>query len=76
LRETDPKKQRYAILIQVDDNKLEKKDKPINEPIQFLVGKEQLRYEIVVNKIEKDRIYGYLSAPKNKVLAAERPVLR
>jgi hypothetical protein len=76
LRETDTKKQRYAIVIQVDDKKLEKKDKLINEPIQFLVGNEQLRYEIVVNKVEKDRIVGYLSTPKNKALAAERPALR
>ena len=76
LREADAKKQRYAIIIQVDDSKLEKKDKLINEPIQFLVGNDQLRYEIVVNKVEKDRIRGYLSAPKNKVLAAEKPVLR
>ena len=76
LREADTKKQKYNIIIQVDDKRLEKKDKLINEPIQFLVGNEQLRYEIVVNKVEKDRVIGYLSAPKNKVLAAERPVLR
>jgi|SRR5688572_7654586 len=76
LREADTKKQKYNIIIQVDDKRLEKKDKPINEPIQFLVGAEQLRYEIVVNKVDKDRIIGYLSTPKNKVLAAERPVLR
>jgi chromosome segregation ATPase len=76
LREADTKKQRYGIVIQVDDSKLEKKDKLINEPVQFLVGSDQLRYEIVVNKVEKDTIRGYLSTPKNKVLAAERPVLR
>jgi len=76
LRETDAKKQKYGIIIQVDDSKLEKRDKLINEPVQFLVGTDQLRYEVVVNKVEKDRIRGYLSAPKNKVLAAEKPVLR
>ena len=76
LREADTKKQRYNIIIQVDDKRLEKKDRLTNEPIQFLVGSEQLRYEIVVNKVEKDRVIGYLSAPKNKTLAAERPVLR
>ena len=76
LRNTDTKKQKYGIIVQVDDKKLEKKDKLINEPVQFLVGREQLRYEIVVNRVEKDRIVGYLSTPKNKVLAAERPVLR
>lgn len=76
LNDADPKKQRYGIVIQVDDSKLEKRDKLINEPVQFLVGKEQLRYEIVVNKVEKDRIVGYLSTPKNKVLSAERPTLK
>ncbi len=76
LRNTDTKRQKYGIIIQVDDKKLEKKDRLINEPVQFLVGSDQLRYEIVVNKVEKDRIVGYLSTPKNKVLAAERPVLR
>lgn len=76
LRDVDPKKQKYGIMIQVDDNKLEKRDKLINEPVQFLVGKEQLRYEIVVNKVDKDVIRGYLSTPKNKALAAERPVLK
>ena len=74
LRAADVKKQQYGIIIQADDNKLEKKDRPINEPVQFLVG--NVRYEIVVNKVEKDRIRGYLSTPKNKVLSAERPVLR
>jgi len=76
LRETDTKKKRYDIVIQVDDSKLEKKDRLINEPLQFLVGADQQRYEIVVNKVEKDRIVGYLSTPKNKALSAERPATR
>jgi hypothetical protein len=76
LRDTDAKKQKYAVLIQVDDSKLEKKDKTANEPVQFLVGREKLRYELVVNFIDKDRIRGYLSAPKDKALSAERPNFR
>jgi hypothetical protein len=76
LRETDTKKQRYNIVIQVDDNKLEKKDRLANEPVQFLVGKDKQRYEIVVNAVDKDRVRGYLSTPKDKVLSAERPELR
>jgi len=76
LNDADPKKGRYAIVIQVDDSNLVKKDKIVNEPVQFLVGKDQLRYEIVVNKIEKDKVVGYLSTPKNKVLSAERPALK
>ena len=76
LMKADPKNHKYSIAIQVDDNRLEKKDRTTNEPVQFLVGRNQLRYEVVVNSVDKDRIRGYLSAPKDKVLAAEVPTLR
>ena len=42
------------------------KDRVANEPLQFLVGREQLRYEVVVNFVDKDQIRGYISAPKDK----------
>jgi chromosome segregation ATPase len=76
LRKTDPKRAKYDVLIQVDDSKLEKKERTANEPVQFLVGRDKLRYELVVNFVDKDRIKGYLSTPKDKVLAAERPQFR
>jgi len=76
LTKADPKNHKYSIAIQVDDNRLEKKDRTTNEPVQFLVGRDQLRYEVVVNSVDKDRIRGYLSAPKDKALAAEVPTLR
>jgi len=76
LRKTDPKKSKYDMLIQVDDSKLEKKDRTANEPVQFLVGRDKLRYEVVVNYVDKDRIRGYLSTPKDKVLSAEKPAFR
>jgi hypothetical protein len=76
LRRTDPKKAKYDVLIQVDDSRLEKKDQNPNSPIQFLVGRDKLRYEVVVNFIDKDKVSGYLSTPKDKVLSAERPQFR
>jgi chromosome segregation ATPase len=76
LRRTDPKNAKYDMLIQVDDSRLEKKDRTANEPVQFLVGRDKLRYEVVVNYVDKDRVRGYLSAPKDKALAAERPQFR
>ena len=76
LNDTDPKKNKYAVTIQVDDNRLDKKDLTINQPVQFLVGRDKLRYELVVNIVDKDKIRGYLSAPKDKALAAERPAYR
>ena len=76
LLKTDTKKHKYNVAIQVDDNRLEKKDRTTNEPVQFLVGRDQLRYEVVVNVVDKDRIVGYVSTPKDKVLAAEAPRFR
>lgn len=69
---TDQKKKKFDMRIVVDDNSLDKKDRTVNEPIQFLVGRTKLRYEIVVNEVQKDRIVGYLSTPKDKGLSAER----
>jgi hypothetical protein len=76
LKDTDVKKQKYNVTIHVDDARLEKRDRTANEPVQFLVGRDKLRYEVVVNFVDKDRIRGYVSAPKDKVLAAERPAFR
>jgi septal ring factor EnvC (AmiA/AmiB activator) len=76
LESTDVKNRRYDVTIQVDDNRLKKPDRLVNEPIQFLVGRDKLRYELVVNTVDKDRIRGYLSVPKDKVLSAEKPAFR
>ncbi len=72
LRNTDVKKGKFTMDVLVDDNKLEKKDRSVNEPLQFLVGKNRLRYELVVNWVQKDKAGGYLSIPKDKSLAAEK----
>jgi chromosome segregation ATPase len=65
LKRTDPKKNKYTIDLVADDKKVEKKDKGINEPVQFMVAKAPGRpYEIVVNEVKKDVIVGYLSTPK------------
>jgi hypothetical protein len=76
LSKTDPKNRKYSVTIQVDDNRLEKRDRTTNEPVQFLVGRDELRYEMVVNSVDKDRIRGYVSVPKDKVLSAEGPRLK
>lgn len=72
LTKTDPKKGKYTVQIVVDDNTLEKKDRTINEPVQFLVGRNRVRYELVFNWVQKDSAGGYLAIPKEKTAAAER----
>jgi chromosome segregation ATPase len=65
LKKADLKKNLYTIELVADDKKVEKKDKNINEPLQFYVSKAPRQpYEIVVNEVKKDRIAGYLSTPK------------
>jgi len=76
LKKADTKRQRYDVALLVDDSRLEKKDQLINEPLTFLVGRDHLRYELVVYAVDKDRIRGYVSTPKDKVLSAEGPVLK
>ncbi len=73
LTKTDAKKGKFNLKILVDDSSLEKKDRVINEPIQFLVGQNRVRYEVVVNWVQKDKAGGYLSIPRDKGLSAERP---
>ncbi len=72
LTKTDPKKGKYSLQVLADDSKLEKRDRTINEPVQFLVGRNRVRYEVVINWVQKDRAGGYLSIPKDKNLSAER----
>jgi len=73
LTKTDAKKGKFNLKILVDDSQLEKKDRLVNEPIQFLVGQNRVRYEVVINWVQKDKVGGYLSIPKDKNLSAERP---
>ncbi len=64
LKKTDPKKSKFTLYVMADDKKIEKKDRTINEPLQFYTGKEHNLYEVVVNTVDKNQISGYLSAPK------------
>lgn len=64
LKKSDQKRNRYTIEVVADDKKSEKKDKTINEPVQFIVAGSRQPYEIVINQVGKDSITGYLSTPK------------
>jgi hypothetical protein len=65
LKNTDPKKNKYTVQVMADDKLTEKKDKNINEPVQFYTTKGgRIPYEIVINKVDKNMIVGYLATPK------------
>ena len=66
LKKTDLKKSKFTLTVYADDRSYEKKDRNVNEPLQFYSGKDPALYEIVVNSIgSKNQVSGYLSTPKS-----------
>ena len=65
LKKADSKRSKYTIAVYSDDRQYEKKDKSLNEPLQFYSGKDPVLFEIVVNNVSaKNTVTGYLSSPK------------
>jgi hypothetical protein len=64
VKKVDVKKSKFSLTVNSDDKTIEKKDKTIDEPIQFYSGKSPLLYEVVVNAMTKTSVTGYLSTPK------------
>ena len=64
LRKADTKHKNYDIEMIVDDNQMSKKKVNLYEPIWIHTENESQPVQIVVNRIEKNLIHGYVSAPK------------
>jgi DNA anti-recombination protein RmuC len=65
LKKADAKKSKFTLEVFADDKQYDKKDRNLNEPLQFYAGKDPALYEIVVNNVgSKNTISGYLSTPK------------
>ena len=47
-----------------DDKAIEKKDRNVDEPMQFYVRGVRAPYEMVIFEVTKDGAAGYLSTPK------------
>ena len=65
LKKVDVKRSKYTLFVNADDKNIEKKDKNLDEPVQFYSGKSPALFEIVVNNIVKNQVTGYMSTPKN-----------
>lgn len=66
LRHTDTKHMNYDLMMVVDDNQLAKKHVNLYEPIWIHTESDGQPVQIVVNKISKNFVHGYISAPKYK----------
>lgn len=65
LKKADPKHSKFTLVVYSDDKEIQKKDRNLDEPIQFYTGKDHMLYELVVNNIGKNEIQGYVATPKN-----------
>ncbi len=66
LRRTDAKHKNYDVQMIVDDNQLTKKRVNLYEPIWIHTENESQPVQVVVNRVEKNLVHGYVSAPKYK----------
>jgi DNA repair exonuclease SbcCD ATPase subunit len=73
LKKVDDKHSKYTLGVSADDRNIEKKDKNLDEPVQFYTGKDPVLFELVVNVISKNQVSGYLSTPKNAPQAMAKP---
>lgn len=66
LRHADTKHMNYDLNMVVDDNQLSKKHVNLYEPIWIHTESDGQPVQVVVNKISKNFVHGYISAPKYK----------
>lgn len=65
LTKIDSKHYKYTMEVIADDKDIPKKDKTVDEPVQFFVNGARTPYEIVVFDLSKNQAKGYLSTPKS-----------
>ncbi|HKW35386.1 MAG TPA: hypothetical protein VJN92_20405 [Candidatus Acidoferrum sp.] len=66
LRKTDTKHNSFDMAMIVDDNQLMKKKVNLYEPIWIHTENQSDPVQVVVNRLTKDVVHGYVSAPKHK----------
>lgn len=66
LKKVNMKKNIFTLTVYSDDRAVLKKDRSIDEPLQFYSGRDPQLFEVVVNTINsKKQISGYLATPKS-----------
>ena len=64
LKGVNEKKNQYSVAMTVEDKQFEKKNRSMNEPVFFYISGTKLPEEIVINKVGKNTVSGYISIPK------------
>jgi uncharacterized protein (DUF2141 family) len=64
LKGVNEKNNRFTVAMTVEDKKFEKKNRAMNEPIFFYTSGARFPEEMVINKVGKNAVSGYVSIPK------------
>jgi hypothetical protein len=64
LKSVNEKNNRFTVAMTVEDKKFEKKNRAMNEPIFFYTSGARFPEEMVINKVGKNTVSGYVSIPK------------
>jgi hypothetical protein len=64
LKGVNEKKNQYSVAMTVEDKRFDKKNRALNEPIFFYTSGTKIPEEVVINKVGKDTVSGYVSVPK------------
>jgi hypothetical protein len=64
LKGVNEKSNRFTVTMTVEDKKFEKKNRALNEPIFFYTSGARFPEEMVINKVGKNTVSGYVSIPK------------
>src|SRR5260221_839858 len=63
LKGINEKRSQYSVAMTAEDRKIDKKKRNMNEPIFFYLSGTKIPEELVINKLRKDTISGYVSSP-------------
>lgn len=64
LKGVNEKNNRFSLLMTVEDKRFEKKNRAMNEPVFFYTSGARFPEELVINKVGKNTVSGYVSIPK------------
>jgi len=64
LKGVNEKRNQYTVAMTVEDKHFEKKNRAMNEPVFFYLSGTKLPEEMVINKVGKNTVSGYVSIPK------------
>ena len=64
LKGVNEKRGQFSVNMTAEDRSLLKKNRAVNEPIFFYLSGTKIPEELVINKVGKDTISGYVSIPK------------